>query len=89
MTNSDRIRILSVDDHALLREGIAAIVNAQSDMVVVGTASNGKEAIEAFRTAETGCHPDGPSPAGPQWHRRYDGDPVGIPRCPHHYVDDV
>ena len=50
MTNSDRIRILSVDDHALLREGICAIVNAQSDMVVVGTASNGKEAIEAFRT---------------------------------------
>ena len=49
MTNCDRIRVLSVDDHALLREGICAIVNAQSDMVVVGTASNGKDAIEAFR----------------------------------------
>jgi DNA-binding NarL/FixJ family response regulator len=49
MMNSDRIRVLSVDDHALLREGICAIVNAQSDMVVAGTASNGKEAIEAFR----------------------------------------
>jgi DNA-binding NarL/FixJ family response regulator len=50
MTNSDRIRVLSVDDHALLREGISAIVNAQSDMLVVGTASTGKDAIEAFRT---------------------------------------
>jgi DNA-binding NarL/FixJ family response regulator len=49
MTNSDRIRVLSIDDHALLREGICAIVNAQSDMEVVGTASNGKEAIEAYR----------------------------------------
>src|SRR5262249_22528 len=50
MTTSDRIRVLSVDDHALLREGIVAIVNAQSDMEVVGTASNGRDAIEAFRT---------------------------------------
>jgi len=50
MTNSDRIRVLSVDDHALLREGICAILNAQSDMVVAGTASNGNEAIEAFRS---------------------------------------
>jgi len=49
MTNSDRIRVLSIDDHALLREGICAIVNAQSDMEVVGMASNGKEAIEAYR----------------------------------------
>jgi DNA-binding NarL/FixJ family response regulator len=49
MINSDRIRVLSVDDHALLKEGICAIVNAQPDMVVAGTASKGKEAIEAFR----------------------------------------
>jgi DNA-binding NarL/FixJ family response regulator len=49
MANSDRIRVLSVDDHALLREGICAILNAQSDMEVVGTAANGKEAMEAFR----------------------------------------
>ena len=49
MMNSDPIRVLSVDDHALLREGICAIVNAQSDMVVAGTASNGKEALEVFR----------------------------------------
>jgi DNA-binding NarL/FixJ family response regulator len=45
-----RIRLLSVDDHPLLREGIAAIINCQSDMSVVGTASNGKEGIEAVRT---------------------------------------
>src|SRR6202022_4069423 len=43
------IRILTVDDHALLREGIAALVNAESDMKLVAEASNGKNAIEKFR----------------------------------------
>ncbi len=44
------IRILIVDDHALLREGIAALVNAESDMKLVAEASNGQEAIEKFRS---------------------------------------
>ena len=43
------IRILTVDDHPLLREGIAALVASQSDMKVVGEASNGREALEQFR----------------------------------------
>ena len=43
------IRILIVDDHPLLREGIAVLVNAESDMKVVAEASNGQEAIEMFR----------------------------------------
>ena len=50
MPNADCIRVLSVDDHPLFRDGIAAIINCQSDMSLVGAASNGKEAIEAFRT---------------------------------------
>ena len=45
----ERIRILTVDDHPLLREGIAALVNAESDMKLVAEASNGEEAIEQFR----------------------------------------
>lgn len=44
-----RIRILSVDDHLLLREGIAAVLEDQPDMTLVGQAANGREAIEAFR----------------------------------------
>jgi DNA-binding NarL/FixJ family response regulator len=43
------IRILTVDDHPLLREGIAAVFEAQDDMTLVGQASNGREAIEGFR----------------------------------------
>jgi DNA-binding NarL/FixJ family response regulator len=48
------IRILTVDDHALLLEGIAALVNAEPDMKLVAEASNGQEAIEQFRL----YHPD-------------------------------
>jgi len=43
------IRILTVDDHPLLREGIAALVASQPDMQVVGEASDGREALEKFR----------------------------------------
>jgi two-component system, NarL family, response regulator len=46
---ADVIRILTVDDHPLLRDGIAAVFDAQADMTLVGQASNGREAIESFR----------------------------------------
>ena len=48
------IRILTVDDHPLLREGIAAVIEGQSDMQLVGEAANGLEALQVFRD----CRPD-------------------------------
>jgi DNA-binding NarL/FixJ family response regulator len=47
---SGPIRILAVDDHPLLREGIAGLVAGQSDMSLIAQASNGREAIHEFRT---------------------------------------
>jgi DNA-binding NarL/FixJ family response regulator len=49
MNANTPIRILTVDDHPMLREGIAAVLSSETDMVLVAEASNGKEAIDQFR----------------------------------------
>ena len=49
-TSPTVIRVLTVDDHALIREGVAALIANQKDMRLVGEASNGREAIEQFRS---------------------------------------
>jgi DNA-binding NarL/FixJ family response regulator len=51
---SNSIRILTVDDHPLVRQGIASLVAIQPDMTLVAEASNGRDAIQQFRTH----HPD-------------------------------
>ena len=50
MNAAGAIRILTVDDHPMLREGIAAVLASEPDIVLVAEASNGREAIEQFRT---------------------------------------
>ena len=54
MNDEARIRILSVDDHPLLLDGIAAIINNEPDMTVVAQATNGTKAIQKYRE----CRPD-------------------------------
>jgi len=49
MNAKDQIRILTVDDHPVLREGIAAVLSGEPDMALIAEANNGKEAIEQFR----------------------------------------
>jgi DNA-binding NarL/FixJ family response regulator len=49
MPLSKAIRILSVDDHPMLREGIAAVLSGETDLELVAEASNGREAVEQYR----------------------------------------
>ena len=49
MTGTPQIRVLMVDDHPILRSGIAAVIQGEEDILLVGEATNGREAIEAYR----------------------------------------
>jgi DNA-binding NarL/FixJ family response regulator len=48
MKDTGKIRVLCVDDHPVVRDGIAAIINLQPDMTLVGAAATGSEALERF-----------------------------------------
>src|SRR5262245_36603860 len=48
-TEPEPIRILVVDDHPLVRDGLAALVRQRTDLRLVGEAANGKQAVEMFR----------------------------------------
>jgi DNA-binding NarL/FixJ family response regulator len=49
LASGDPITVLIVDDHPMLREGIAAVIHGEADMVVVAQACNGHEAVAAYR----------------------------------------
>ena len=64
------IRILAVDDHPLVRQGIAGLLGVQPDMTLVAEACTGREAIQQFRTHHPGHNADGLANAGDEWARR-------------------
>lgn len=64
MPNTSPIRVLIVDDHAMIRRGLAAYLLGRANLTVVGEASDGQEALDVIRTAarcRTARHPDASS----------------------------
>src|SRR6266566_99304 len=49
MSHPEKIRVFSVDDQPLMRDGIEAMINQEPDMLMIGQASNGRDAIHEFR----------------------------------------
>jgi len=49
MSDAKQIRILTVDDHPILRQGVAGLIADEPDMTLVAEAANGREAIQQFR----------------------------------------
>jgi len=49
MSEANKIRVFSVDDHPLMHEGIATVIRNQPDMLLIAEASNGREAVQQFR----------------------------------------
>ena len=67
--NSGVIRVLAVDDHPAVREGIGLLVGSEPGMKLVAEAANGREAVERFRPA-----PSRRNAAGCGWDERHRGD---------------
>ena len=67
---ASQIRVLAVDDHPIVRQGIAGLVGIQPDMILVGEASNGREAIRQFRMHHPERYADGLANAGDERPRR-------------------
>ena len=72
------IRIMTVDDHPLLRQGIAALIKAQPDMELVAEARDGEEGSHSFATSP-GRNAYGSADAQCGWHRSHQPDQKRIP----------
>lgn len=77
----EHVRVLVVDDHAHAREAICSILSEDSLFEVIGTASNGQEALEAHRAMDARPDPDGRADAGHGWTGGHPSDQAAIPLC--------
>ena len=79
MNTSQTIQVMLVDDHNVVRSGLATFLRAYDDLELVGEAKNGLEAVNLCHQKQTGCDLDGPDDAGDGWHRCHTGNFSRLP----------
>ena len=72
---SNAIKIMIVEDHAVVRQGLAALLAITPDFTVVAQAADGRQAIEQFRRHQPERHPYGFAPAEHDWRGSHRPDP--------------
>jgi hypothetical protein len=85
MVNTQPIRILSVEDHPVFRDGLSMIIGSQQDMLLVAHAANAVDAIAEFRRHK----PDGPPASLHEWHGHPYCHPRSVSPGANHYVDHL
>ncbi len=86
---ADKLRIMLVDDHYLVRMGLASIIALEPDMIVCAEASTGEQAQALFRTHRPDVTLDGSAAAGYERDGNHSGHPRGIPRRPDRHDFDL
>ena len=89
MSEKPRIRVFSVDDHPLLREGIAAVIDSQADMLMVAQAATGRDALPLFREHRPDVTLMDLQTARRQRHRCDDRDPKRISGGAYRHAHDL
>ncbi len=69
MTEDERIRVMIVDDHSLVRYGVTVGLRTFDDFTVIAEAGNGREALEKMRQTSAACRANGCDHAGDGWDR--------------------
>jgi DNA-binding NarL/FixJ family response regulator len=85
----ETVRILIAEDHAVVRDGLAAVLKFERDMTVVGLAQNGLEAVKQFRELKPDVVLMDLAMPGAGWRRSHPGDPRGVSRRPDFGADHL
>ena len=89
MLNASRIRVLCVDDHRVMLDGLSLLLGREPDMEVVASATSGEEAVELFARHGPDVTLMDLQLGDDERPRRDPSNPQPLVRCPHRRADDV
>ena len=89
MIPSQPIRVMLVDDHTMVRRGLATFLKVFDDLELVGEADSGEAGGAALRPGPAGRRADGPDDAGDGWGNRHAPDPPAVSQSAGHCPDEL